>query len=98
MSTVAIAMPEPPGHTQHIQLEAAVFGSLATVSITDYGHSNPFGKNGPADSTVVQFELPEWSGRRSKAEALDGIAALRVLLASAEAALRANDAPPGEGE
>jgi hypothetical protein len=70
-----------------MRLRTMVFGQEATAYITDYT-----ALTGDADDVRVEVCLPEWSGRRTKAQALAGVAALRVLLAAVEAALTANDA------
>jgi hypothetical protein len=94
MTQLATPFPDPDKTT----IDTEVFGAKATVYIADYHYAKPFGDYGGDDSVVVEFCLPDWSGRRTRAEALEGIAALRTLLASAEAALRANDAPESDGQ
>ena len=86
---VATTFPEPPVRPQYTNITANVAGSAVAFDMRKW--------RGEIDQ--VEFSFPEWTGRLTKAEALDAIAALRTLLAAAEGALRANDkAGEREGE
>lgn len=76
--------PFPTPRDTHI--EASVFGSVASVDIRDF---KPL--TGNDDDMRIEFSLPSWSGRQNKANALEGIANLRLLLDAVEAVLRADE-------